>query len=238
MTRNPRRSPRAAASPLPAHRRHRRSPRSTRPRDSLPCRRSAFRGAPRTTSTACTAGMVGQTTLVAGKFGLTGRNIAAQGQPWTVPPTETETTTITALTHAPMAGPAGRQGRGRDRVRPDRQGQRHPEGQGSGHCSSGSTRPTARRSPRWLRTSLRPRARRDRRQRGEPGVRRRHRSDRGRRPSRHGDGEVRRDLHRLRRPQDPEVERDPVLRAGRRAQRRRRRRQRRRRERPAAPPRS
>ena len=44
------------------------------------------------------SGMVGQTTLVVGKFGITGRNIAAQGQPWTVPPAEAETTTITALT--------------------------------------------------------------------------------------------------------------------------------------------
>ncbi len=45
-----------------------------------------------------TSGMVGQTTLIAGKFGITGRNIAGQGQPWTVPPAEAETTTITALT--------------------------------------------------------------------------------------------------------------------------------------------
>jgi hypothetical protein len=45
-----------------------------------------------------TYGIVGQTTLVGGKFGITGRNIAAQGQPWTVPPAEAETTTITALT--------------------------------------------------------------------------------------------------------------------------------------------
>ena len=45
-----------------------------------------------------TSGMVGQTALIAGKFGITGRNIAAQGQPWTVPPAEAETTTIAALT--------------------------------------------------------------------------------------------------------------------------------------------
>jgi hypothetical protein len=44
------------------------------------------------------SGMVGQTALIAGKFGITGRNIAAQGQPWTVPPAEAETTTVTALT--------------------------------------------------------------------------------------------------------------------------------------------
>ncbi|HET6985359.1 MAG TPA: hypothetical protein VFI00_02045, partial [Kribbella sp.] len=46
-----------------------------------------------------TSGMVGQTTLIAGKFGITGRNIAAQGQPWSVPPAETETTTVAAMTH-------------------------------------------------------------------------------------------------------------------------------------------
>jgi hypothetical protein len=45
-----------------------------------------------------TSGMVGQTTLIAGKFGITGRNIAAQGQPWSVPPAEAETTTIAAVT--------------------------------------------------------------------------------------------------------------------------------------------
>jgi hypothetical protein len=44
------------------------------------------------------AGMVGQTTLVSGITGLTGRNIAAQGQPWTVPSAAAETTTTSDLT--------------------------------------------------------------------------------------------------------------------------------------------
>ncbi len=39
------------------------------------------------------AGMVGQTSLISGKSGITGRNIAAQGEPWTVPTTSVETTT-------------------------------------------------------------------------------------------------------------------------------------------------
>jgi hypothetical protein len=43
------------------------------------------------------AGMVGQSSLISGKFGITGRNIAAQGQPWTVPATDAETTTTLDL---------------------------------------------------------------------------------------------------------------------------------------------
>src|SRR2546430_15100815 len=48
------------------------------------------------------AGMVGQTSLIAGKTGITGRNIAAQGQPWTVPSATAATTETEALT-TPMA---------------------------------------------------------------------------------------------------------------------------------------
>lgn len=47
-------------------------------------------------------GMVGQTSLLAGLTGVTGRNIAAQGEPWTVPSAEASTTQTVDLT-APMA---------------------------------------------------------------------------------------------------------------------------------------
>jgi len=47
------------------------------------------------------AGMVGQTSLVAGLTGITGRNIAAQGEPWTVPSAEASTTQTLDL-GAPM----------------------------------------------------------------------------------------------------------------------------------------
>ncbi|MEV0282755.1 hypothetical protein AB0H36_01420 [Kribbella sp. NPDC050820] len=46
-------------------------------------------------------GMVGQTTLIAGRTGITGRNIAAQGQPWTIPSAEASTTETVGLS-APM----------------------------------------------------------------------------------------------------------------------------------------
>lgn len=45
------------------------------------------------------AGMVGQTALVAGKYGLTGRHIAGQRDPWTVLATE-KTETITTSDHS------------------------------------------------------------------------------------------------------------------------------------------
>ncbi|WP_369169093.1 hypothetical protein AB5J49_14740 [Streptomyces sp. R28] len=47
------------------------------------------------------AGMVGQTSLVTGLTGVTGRNIAAQGEPWTVP-SVAATTTETVDAAAPM----------------------------------------------------------------------------------------------------------------------------------------
>lgn len=48
-----------------------------------------------------TAGMVGQTTLIAGLEGVSGRNIAAQGQAWFYPATELDTTETEDLS-APM----------------------------------------------------------------------------------------------------------------------------------------
>ncbi|WP_128429901.1 hypothetical protein [Streptomyces cyaneus] len=47
------------------------------------------------------AGMVGQTSLIAGLTGVTGRNIAAHGQPWTVPSAAASTTETLDVT-APM----------------------------------------------------------------------------------------------------------------------------------------
>ncbi len=44
------------------------------------------------------AGMVGQTSLLAGLTGVTGRNIAAQGDPWNVPSAEASTTETIDLT--------------------------------------------------------------------------------------------------------------------------------------------
>lgn len=57
---------------------------------------------PRGTTSTLRAGMVGQTSLIAGLTGVTGRNIAAQGEPWTVPSAEAETTETKDAT-APMA---------------------------------------------------------------------------------------------------------------------------------------
>ncbi|MFJ8536264.1 hypothetical protein [Streptomyces sp. NPDC093591] len=47
------------------------------------------------------AGMVGQSSLIAGRTGVTGRNIAAQGEPWTVPSAGAPTTETLDVT-APM----------------------------------------------------------------------------------------------------------------------------------------
>ncbi|MEJ1107124.1 MULTISPECIES: hypothetical protein [unclassified Kribbella] len=61
----------------------------------------AVEGAGKDNSFTLQAGMVGQTSLLAGRFGVTGRNIAAQGDPWTVPSTAASTTETVDAT-APM----------------------------------------------------------------------------------------------------------------------------------------
>jgi hypothetical protein len=48
------------------------------------------------------AGMVGQTSLVSANSGLTGRNIAAQHEPWSVPSSETPDTIVTTAHTTPM----------------------------------------------------------------------------------------------------------------------------------------
>ena len=84
------------------------------------------------------AGMVGQTTLIAGLEGISGRNIAAQGQAWFYPATELDTTEVLDLSRA-SAAPPGRSSTGSRPARPA--GPQAPSSSpGPGCCRSCSRR--------------------------------------------------------------------------------------------------